>query len=61
MSNDSTVGLALGLGDWIDPLEQALRDGVNSTLRELLELVPELATKYKSSFAGLHGFCAFRV
>ncbi|MBS0311924.1 MAG: IS256 family transposase [Proteobacteria bacterium] len=39
MSKDSTaVGSALGLGDWIDPLEQALRDGVNSYLRELLEL-----------------------
>jgi len=39
MSKDSTaVGSALGLGDWIDPLEQALRDGVNNYLRELLEL-----------------------
>ena len=39
MNKDSTaVGSSLGLDDWIDPLEQALRDGVNSYLRELLEL-----------------------
>ena len=35
MNNDSgAVGLALGLGDWIDPLAQALREGVLSYLRE---------------------------
>jgi putative transposase len=39
MNKDSTaVGSAIGLDDWIDPLEQAIRDGVNSYLRELLEL-----------------------
>ena len=39
MNKDSTaVGPAMGLDDWIDPLEQALREGVHSYLRELLEL-----------------------
>jgi transposase-like protein len=39
MSEDSRVTVAsLGLKDWIDPLEQALREGVQTYLRELLEL-----------------------
>lgn len=31
-------GFGHGLDDWIDPLEQALREGVHSRLRELLKL-----------------------
>lgn len=39
MNKDSTaVGSTCVLDDWIDPLEQSLREGVNSYLRELLEL-----------------------
>lgn len=39
MSKDSTeVRPANPLDDWIDPLEQSLREGVQSYLRELLEL-----------------------
>jgi putative transposase len=39
MSNVNTaVGSAAQFDDWIDPLEQALREGVHSYLRELLEL-----------------------
>ena len=39
MSKDNTaVGPVAMLDDWIDPLEQALRDGVQNYLRDLLEL-----------------------
>ena len=39
MSKDNTaVGPVAMLDDWIDPLEQALREGVQSYLRDLLEL-----------------------
>lgn len=38
MNNNTTaVGSAVAFADWIDPLEQALREGVNRYLQELLE------------------------
>ncbi len=35
--NTTAVGSTVAFNDWIDPLEQALREGVNRYLQELLE------------------------